>query len=98
MTYPQFILQLTDTTGAETLSHYLQIYEAGVFQNYDHGKEKNLEVYGTEKPPAYDMSKVPVPVALFVGKNDWLATPTVMMLAFDLHIIILLHALGMISS
>ncbi|CAH1117588.1 unnamed protein product [Phaedon cochleariae] len=73
--YPQFVTQLLDTAGVEVWSHYLQIYESGVFQNYDYGEEINLQKYGTSTPPKYDLQKIPVPISLFVGANDWLATP-----------------------
>lgn len=58
-------------------THYVQIYHSGVFQNYDYGRGKNLERYGSTRPPAYNLSEVRVPVALFVGKNDWIATEAV---------------------
>ncbi|KAJ8977720.1 hypothetical protein NQ317_007269 [Molorchus minor] len=75
ITYP-LLPTWIDTAGAEVYTHYVQIYQSGVFQNYDYGKNRNLEVYSQSSPPAYQISKVSVPVALFVGANDWLATPT----------------------
>ncbi|KAJ8952293.1 hypothetical protein NQ318_007461, partial [Aromia moschata] len=70
--YPYWI----DTVGAEVYSHYVQIYQDGVFQNYDHGTIQNVINYGRIRPPSYNLSNVAVPVALFVGANDILATPT----------------------
>ncbi|KAJ8972574.1 hypothetical protein NQ314_000101 [Rhamnusium bicolor] len=74
--YPLLLSQIVDTAGVEVYSHYVQIFQSGKFQNYDHGKKKNLEVYGQPHPPAYNLSKVEVPVSLYVGENDWLATKT----------------------
>ena len=50
--------------------HYCQIYNSGEFKKRDFGVEKNLEVYGSEKPPLYDLSLVTAPVALHYGAND----------------------------
>lgn len=47
------------------------------FNKYDYGLIGNLKRYGKRKPPAYDLSKVTVPVYIFHGANDYLATPKV---------------------
>ncbi|KAG5869559.1 hypothetical protein JTB14_035885 [Gonioctena quinquepunctata] len=54
--------------------HYLQNIKKEVFQKYDYGEEENLKIYGVKKPPAYDLSRVTFPVALFTGANDWYAS------------------------
>nr|XP_023020524.1 lipase 1-like [Leptinotarsa decemlineata] len=74
-TFPLEMNRMVDTIGSEVYTHLVQIHISGVFQHYDHGKERNLETYGTPTPPPYDLSKIPVPVAMFFGANDWLATP-----------------------
>ncbi|XP_074029937.1 gastric triacylglycerol lipase isoform X2 [Leptinotarsa decemlineata] len=75
ITFPLEMNRMVDTIGSEVYTHLVQIHISGVFQHYDHGKERNLETYGTPTPPPYDLSKIPVPVAMFFGANDWLATP-----------------------
>ncbi|XP_077534430.1 lipase member K-like [Haemaphysalis longicornis] len=45
------------------------------FQKYDHGPAGNRQLYGQERPPEYNVSSVNVPVGLFWGLNDWIATP-----------------------
>jgi hypothetical protein len=35
-------------------------------------RRKNKEIYGTETPPAYDLSKISAPVGLYYGRNDGL--------------------------
>ena len=42
----------------------------------DWGEERNKELYGQTFPPAYDLSRVTVPTALFYGEHDYLADPT----------------------
>ena len=44
---------------------------------YDFGKHKNIEVYGQDTPPEYDIEKVTAPVVTYWGDNDWLAAPDV---------------------
>jgi len=60
--------------GASTNSviHYAQSVRNQDFRKWDFGKNKNLEVYGVDPPPQYDLSKVTAPVAIYWGQNDWL--------------------------
>jgi len=60
-----------------SLVHYAQGVNTGIFRMYNHGKERNLELYGQEEPPMYDFSKITAPVALYWGENDWLGPPAV---------------------
>ena len=53
--------------------HYGQLKNSGRFRLFDYGWFKNLQKYGTFKPPSYDLSKVTAPVALHYSMNDWLA-------------------------
>jgi len=62
-------------TSARAVVHYAQEINSGRFSRYDHGKDNNLEIYGTHPPPAYELSKVTFPVAAYWGDNDWLAGP-----------------------
>ncbi|PZC86344.1 hypothetical protein B5X24_HaOG200578 [Helicoverpa armigera] len=53
------------------ITHYLQNMMSGKFQKFDHGEDKNVQLYGTRKPPSYAVDKIRTPVALFYGENDW---------------------------
>ncbi|XP_023947434.2 lipase 3-like [Bicyclus anynana] len=57
-------------TSLRTLLHYSQIFKTDKFEKYDFGKARNLEVYGTEQPPTYNLANVTVPVVLLHGSND----------------------------
>lgn len=46
----------------------------GGFAQYDYGPERNKEIYGSEKPPQYNLSKILAPVAVYYGENDVLIT------------------------
>lgn len=56
-------------TSRKTLSHYGSNFYQHRFQQYDYGPE-NLAVYGTSRPPAYDLKKITTKVALFAAKGD----------------------------
>merc|ERR1712002_337772 len=62
-------------TSARTMVHYAQSVNNKKFCKYDFGAAGNMEHYGQETPPEYDLSKVTAPVALFWGENDWMADP-----------------------
>ncbi|KAJ8927984.1 hypothetical protein NQ314_019512 [Rhamnusium bicolor] len=66
-----------DTIGINVVTHYDQIINSGKFQQKDFGRTKNIEIYDAPKPPVYNLSNINIPVSLFVGPNDWLATPKV---------------------
>ncbi|XP_023943679.2 lipase 3-like [Bicyclus anynana] len=57
-------------TSTQTLVRYGQSLKTDKFQKFDYGKAKNLEIYGTERPPVYNLDAATAPVALFYGLND----------------------------
>ncbi|XP_046748809.1 lipase 3-like [Diprion similis] len=63
-------------TSTKTLIHYAQGINSGEFRQYDYGKEKNLEIYHSVTPPAYNLTGINVPVSLHYADNDWLASIT----------------------
>lgn len=60
-------------SSSRSIIHYAQSANSALFRQFNHGKAKNLELYGQETPPEYDISKITAPVALYWGANDWLA-------------------------
>ena len=50
------------------------------FQMFDYGcgwfSCPNMEYYGQKSPPAYDLSRINIPLALYAGSDDFLADPT----------------------
>ncbi|XP_037719708.1 lipase 3 [Drosophila subpulchrella] len=55
--------------------HYLQLWKSGEFRQYDWGTKKNLELYGQELPPDYDLSQITAPTHLYSSNNDALCGP-----------------------
>lgn len=71
---PEFFLTVMGhyptSTSRKDAQHLLQIAKRKAFAHFDYGPEKNLEIYKSKTSPVYDLSKVTMKVALFVGKND----------------------------
>lgn len=62
-------------TSLRTLNHYAQILAAKEFQKYDFGINVNKQKYGQAKPPIIPIENIKkVPIAMFVGTKDLLAT------------------------
>ncbi|XP_053698633.1 lipase 1-like [Sabethes cyaneus] len=63
--------------GAATkqIAHFAQGIRSRLFRRYDHGKIKNLFVYGTPTPPVYNLTQITAPVLVYYALNDFLASP-----------------------
>ncbi|KAJ0182199.1 hypothetical protein K1T71_001568 [Dendrolimus kikuchii] len=59
-------------TSVKDLNHYGQNIKANTFRKYDYGSD-NINIYGTNEPPAYNITNIDVPVVLYYGDNDWLS-------------------------
>lgn len=60
-------------TSLKNLVHMGQLYNTGNFQKYDYGMGFNLAVYFSNDVPQIDLSKIKVPVALFIAEQDHIA-------------------------
>lgn len=56
--------------SAKELVHYAQLIRKDNFRDYDYGPEGNMKQYEQNTPPAYDVSSIKVPTALFIGEKD----------------------------
>lgn len=55
--------------------HYVQLIRSGGFHQYDYeNKKDNQRAYGSDTPPAYDLTKITAPVNLYHSKDDGTAT------------------------
>jgi hypothetical protein len=43
---------------------------SGNFQKFDYGTDANMEKYGQERPPQYDLNRFTLPTFFFSGKRD----------------------------
>jgi lysosomal acid lipase/cholesteryl ester hydrolase len=62
-------------TSVKNMAHWGQLVRENRFGMYNYGKAVNLQKYGQEVPPDYDLSKIKIPVATFTGGYDVLADP-----------------------
>ena len=72
--------------GASTkmAAQYAQSMRSGKFSKFDYGLRENLEVYGQEEPPEYNLEMVTVPVATYWGLNDFYAPEEVIIYIWQL--------------
>ncbi|CAB3257937.1 unnamed protein product [Arctia plantaginis] len=62
-------------TSSKVIKQYGQAVASQEFRRYDYGPKINVNVYGKEQPPKYEMENVKVPVSLYYSEDDWLAHP-----------------------
>merc|ERR1712150_359871 len=60
-------------TSVKSLNHYEQLIVSHDFRDYDYGETNNLRIYNQTTPPVFDLSRVAVPTALFIGSDDTMA-------------------------
>ena len=69
----EFLHMLLQPGGSsvKTILHYTQlVYGDGQFRKFDYGSEINLQKYGSDIPPEYDLSLVKAPTKLYAGLGD----------------------------
>ena len=44
-------------TSSKNLLHWVQLFQNKIQTKFDYGKTKNLQVYGQDTPPAYDLNQ-----------------------------------------
>lgn len=59
-------------TSVQNFVRYHQSMTSRDFIKYDYGKARNVQLYGSDKPPSYNLSAVTVPVVILYGKNDFM--------------------------
>ena len=72
---PTYLDHIPAGTSTRPFAHYAQLHLLDTeFRKYDFGSpELNMEHYGSAKPPAYDLTKITAPVALWASDKDDLA-------------------------
>ncbi|XP_032457651.1 lipase 3 isoform X2 [Nasonia vitripennis] len=71
---PVFMDKLPAGTSIRLFCHWLQQMTVNEFRNFDYGRQTNLMIYNSTEPPKYDLTKIKVPVAVFLSDNDILVT------------------------
>jgi len=72
-----YMAEFPSGTSVKNMAHFVQGFRTDKFIMFDYGsKWKNLEHYGTDEPPEYDLTKIDkVPISLFSGSADVYADP-----------------------
>lgn len=73
-TLPISFLQVGDLISSKSLTHLIQIYLSGKFQNYDYGYEGNKRKYFQTEPPLYNLSNMKIPTYFIRAENDLVIT------------------------
>lgn len=71
---PIFIAHYPTSTSRKNGVHTGQVASRKRFAQFDHGRIGNTMVYNASVPPEYDLRKVTMRVALFVGRNDGISS------------------------
>ncbi|CAG5013310.1 unnamed protein product [Parnassius apollo] len=62
-------------TSVKNLVWYSQSLNVDDFQHFDYGTRANMELYGSLKPPSFNLSATTTPTVVISGKNDFLTVP-----------------------
>ena len=68
-----FLFSAAQRTSTKNLIHMGQFYSQKKFQKFDYGSIVNHQKYGQPVPPEIDLSKIEIPVGLFIGRHDYIA-------------------------
>ncbi|XP_015789221.1 lipase 3 [Tetranychus urticae] len=70
------LLSQLDQDSFKNALHAIQSFKYDQIREFDYGPKKNLELYGSTKPPKYPFENVPTyNLVLISGLNDYLAPP-----------------------
>ncbi|CAH1100356.1 unnamed protein product [Psylliodes chrysocephalus] len=74
---PILLSKMPSGVSTKTISQFVQsIKRGGTFQRFDHGEDLNYKLYGTKRPPKYDLKKVKTPVYIIYSMYDWFSNHT----------------------
>eukprot|EP01006_Ploeotia_vitrea_P027718 TRINITY_DN60490_c0_g1_i1.p1 TRINITY_DN60490_c0_g1~~TRINITY_DN60490_c0_g1_i1.p1 ORF type:complete len:363 (-),score=54.93 TRINITY_DN60490_c0_g1_i1:120-1208(-) len=65
----------TKGISSHSLLHWVQQMDKQTFNWFDWGVEKNLKKYGSDQPPAFNLSLITQPTFLLYGEEDFLTPP-----------------------
>ncbi|CAG5038311.1 unnamed protein product [Parnassius apollo] len=71
---PSIFANYPSSMSIKNIEHVSQVALRRKFAQFDYGPEQNLVLYNARAPPKYDLLKVTMKIALFVGGNDGIST------------------------
>ena len=58
-------------TSVKNVQHFAQIHDNRRFQDFDYGSQGNMNRYGSETPPEFDLTQITdVPIAILIEPLD----------------------------
>jgi len=58
-------------SSLKTLTHFIQVYRAQKFQDYDYGEDENMTRYGQKTPPEFPLQNYPnISTHILTGEHD----------------------------
>ncbi|BES98512.1 Hypothetical protein NTJ_11327 [Nesidiocoris tenuis] len=60
--------------STKTAKQILQVYKEANFAKFDYGRKRNMELYGQEAPPFYNVSRITSFVAIYYSDADGFST------------------------
>lgn len=67
-----YTAHMPTSTSAQNLLHFDQLFTSNRFQKFDHGILKNMQVYGSQSPPEYNLSSITHrAMHVIYSDNDW---------------------------
>lgn len=72
---PTILQTMPTSVSIKTFSHFGQNIKTATFRPYSYGEKLNLERYGSEEPPDYNLKNVKVPFALLYSEDDYAVHP-----------------------
>jgi len=83
---PVYVAHTPAGTSTKNMLQYFQFVNNKHFRMYDYGQRRNVEKYGSEIPPEYDLTRLSVPMVMVSGSEDTLsARPDVKWTLSQLH-------------
>ncbi|CAG9761996.1 unnamed protein product [Ceutorhynchus assimilis] len=71
---PVFLSNTPNGVSIKDIKHYVQEMDSGHFRRFDYGKVANIVHYGQLTPPAFNVSKITAPLAVYYAKNDFMVS------------------------
>lgn len=71
---PLIFGHFSDQLGTHQVIHCFQMI-SGKFQQFDYGKSQNIDHYGQNEPPIYNLKNARAPVALYYAESDSQVVP-----------------------
>lgn len=72
---PLYLSNIPSGTSVKNMDHYFQMVLTKEFKKYDHGTPGNMNRYGSDDPPFYDISEIDTPVVMLYGSEDTIIDP-----------------------